>query len=59
MKIEPNGNISGVESWRIITPSGAKYIVYKKNGSWYRGDIGHMGNKYDKWSLNELANFLK
>lgn len=58
MNVESNGNVSGVPSWRITTSSGSTYIIYKKNGTWYRGDIGHMGNKYDSWSLYDVANSL-
>jgi len=58
MKVVSNGNVSGVPSWQVTTQSGSTYIVYHKNGSWYRGDIGHMGNKYDTWSIDELARSL-
>lgn len=30
----------------------------QKNGTWYRGSIEHMGNKYNSWSKNEVVNYL-
>lgn len=57
-KIASNGNISGASSCRVECSSGFNYIIYKKDGNWYRGDIVHMGNKYDSWSKNDVANFL-
>lgn len=56
--ISSNGNVSGVPSQRIQCSGGSSYIVYQKNGSWYRGDIGHMGNKFDSWSVNQVADYL-
>lgn len=56
--IRNNGNVSGVPSYLVECSSGSDYVIYKKNGTWYRGDIGHMGNKYDSWSTNEVANYL-
>lgn len=56
--IRNNGNISGVPSYLVECSSGSDYIIYKKNGTWYRGDSGHMGNRYDSWSANEVANYL-
>ena len=56
--ISSNGTVSGVPSQRIQCSGGSSYIVYYKNGTWYRGDSGHMGNKYDSWSVNQLADFL-
>ena len=56
--IRSNGNISGVPSYLVECSSGSDYVIYKKNGTWYRGGSGHMGNKYDSWSANEVANYL-
>jgi len=56
--IKNNGSISGASSYRVECTSGSGYIIYKKNGTWYRGDIGHMGNKYNSWSTNKLASYL-
>ncbi|MGS2744532.1 hypothetical protein ACU6TU_13205 [Halomonas sp. LS-001] len=56
--IQNNGNISGVPSWSVSCSSGGSYVIYKKNGTWYRGDIGHMGNRYDSWSLDDVASFV-
>jgi len=53
--IRSNGNISGVPSYQVKCTSGSTYIIYKKNGTWYRGDIGHMGHKYDSWSTQDVA----
>lgn len=58
MKIISNGKVSGVPSWSVTTPGGTTYILYYKNGTWFRGDIGHMGRKYDNWSLIEVAGIL-
>ncbi|WP_421265591.1 hypothetical protein [Aeromonas veronii] len=58
-RIVSNGEVEGVPSFRVECTSGSDYIIYKKNGStWYRGDIGHMGNKYDSWSTEEVAEFV-
>ncbi|GHW88075.1 hypothetical protein VCSRO199_3372 [Vibrio cholerae] len=58
-RIVSNGEVEGVPSFRVECTSGSYYIIYKKNGStWYRGDIGHLGNKYDSWSTNEVADFV-
>ena len=56
--IRSNGNVSGVPSYLVECSSGSSYIIYKKNGTWYRGDIGHMGNKYDSWSTNDVASYV-
>ena len=56
--IRSNGNISGVPSYLVECSSGSSYVIYKKNGTWYRGGIGHMGNKYDSWSKNDVAEYL-
>ncbi len=56
--IKSNGKISGVPSYQVKCTSGSTYIIYKKNGTWYRGDIGHMGNKFNSWSRNEVANYV-
>jgi len=56
--IRSNGNVSGVPSYLVECSSGSDYIIYKKNGTWYRGGSGHMGNKYNSWSTNEVANYL-
>ena len=57
-RIRSNGDISGVPSYLVECSSGSDYVIYKKNGTWYRGSGGHMGNKYNSWSKNEVANFL-
>lgn len=54
--IRSNGNISGVPSYQVTCSSGNTVIIYKKNGTWYRGGSGHMGNKYNSWSTNDVAN---
>jgi len=56
--IRSNGSISGVPSYLVECSSGSDYVIYKKNGTWYRGGSGHMGNKYNSWSKNEVANYL-
>lgn len=56
--ISGNGTVSGASSQRIQCTGGSSYIVYYKNGTWYRGDIGHMGNKFDSWSVNQVADYL-
>lgn len=54
--IRSNGNISGVPSYEVTCSSGNTVIIYKKNGTWYTGGMGHMGHKYDSWSTNNVAN---
>lgn len=56
--IRSNGNVSGVPSWQVKCSSGNTTIIYKKNGTWYRGGSGHMGNRYDSWSKEQVANYL-
>ena len=56
--ISSNGNVSGSPSYRVSCSSGSSYIIYNKGGTWYRGDIGHMGNKYDGWSSSDVASYL-
>lgn len=56
--ISSNGNVSGVPSHRVQCSGGSSHIVYHKNGTWYSGASGHMGNKYDSWSVNQLAAHL-
>jgi len=56
--IRSNGNVSGVPSYLVECASGSSYIIYKKNGTWYRGDIGHMGHKFDSWSTSDVASYL-
>jgi hypothetical protein len=57
-RIVSNGNISGVPSWQVTCSSGSTHIIYKKNGTWYTGGLGHMGHKYDSWSRDDVANFV-
>ena len=57
-QIRNNGSISGVSSYQVQCSSGNTVIIYKKNGTWYRGGSGHMGNKYNSWSRNEVANYV-
>lgn len=56
--ISSNGTVSGVPSHRVQCSGGSSHIVYHKNGTWYSGASGHMGNKYDSWSVNQLAAHL-
>lgn len=56
--IQNNGKISGVSSYRVECTSGSSKIVYKKNGTWYTGGGGHLGNRYNSWSLDRVANYL-
>lgn len=57
-KIQNNGKISGVASYRVECTSGSSKVIYKKNGTWYTGGGGHMGNKYNSWSVNQVANYV-
>jgi hypothetical protein len=57
-KIRSNGNISGVPSYQVQCTSGKTVIIYKKNGTWYTGGSGHMGNKYNSWSRSEIADYV-
>lgn len=56
--VSSNGSVSGVPSQQIKCSNGNSYIVYYKNGSWYRGDIGQMGDKFNAWAINQIANYL-
>ena len=56
--ISSNGNISGVPSWQVTCSSGSTHIIYKKNGTWYHGSLGHMGHRYDSWTREEVANYV-
>jgi len=56
--IRSNGNISVVPSYLVECSSGSDYIIYKKNGTWFRGDIGHMGDKYNDWTKEEVAEYV-
>jgi len=57
-RIVSNGNISGVPSWQVTCSSGSTHIIYKKNGTWYTGGLGHMGHKYDSWSRDDVAEYV-
>ena len=57
-KIRSNGKISGVSSYQVQCSSTKTVIIYKKNGTWYKGSNGHMGNKYNSWSRSEVANHV-
>lgn len=56
--IKSNGKIGGESSCRIVSSSGNSFIIYRMSGSWYRGGIGHMGNKYYNWTKEKVSNFL-
>lgn len=57
-KIQSNGKISGASSYRVQCSSGSSHVIYKKNGTWYTGGGGHMGNKYNSWSTEKVAQYL-
>jgi len=57
-RIVSNGNISGVPSYQVTCSSGKTVIIYKKNGTWYTGGLGHMGHKYDSWSRDDVASYV-
>lgn len=57
-KIQNNGKVSGVPSYRVECTSGSSKVIYKKNGTWYTGGGGHMGNRYNSWSVNEVADYV-
>lgn len=57
-KIRSNGKLSGVPSYQVTCSSGSTYIIYRKNETWYRGDMGHMGNKFDTYSKEEVAKYV-
>lgn len=56
-RIRSNGKISGVPSFRVDCTDGSDHIIYHKNGSWFHGSLGHMGNKYNAWSKEDVAGF--
>lgn len=57
-KIQNNGKIGGASSYRVECTSGSSKVIYKKNGTWYTGGGGHMGNRYNSWSLEKVANYV-
>lgn len=56
-KIRSNGNVSGVPSYQVTCSSGSTHIIYHKNGTWYKSG-SHMGDRYNSWSVNQVAEFL-
>ena len=57
-KIQNNGYVNGVPSVTVTCTNGQQVVIYKKNGTWYTGGLGHMGHKYDDWSMNRVANYV-
>ena len=57
-KIQSNGKISGVPSYLVKCNSGSTTVIYKKGGTWYTGGGGHMGNRYNSWSVNDVADYV-
>jgi hypothetical protein len=55
--VKSNGNISGVPSSQVTCTSGSSHIIYKKSGTWYHGSVGSMGNKYNSWSTDQVADY--
>ncbi len=53
-----NGKISGAQSWSVRCYSSKSVVIYKKNGTWYTGGLGHMGHKFDSWSRDRVGNYL-
>lgn len=56
-RIDDNGKINGVQSSVVVCSSGARHVLYYKNGGWYHGSLGHMGDKYRAWSLEQVGNY--
>lgn len=56
--IENNGNINGVPSSVVQCSSGGRHVIYYKNGTWYHGSLGHMGDKYNNWSQGQVAEYV-
>ena len=54
-KIRSNGRVSGAPSFRVECTGGSDHIIYHKNGTWYHGSLGHMGNKYNSWSKEQVG----
>jgi hypothetical protein len=57
-KIRNNGRISGVPSYLIECSGGSDHVIYHKDGTWYHGSWGHMGNKFDSWDKEEIGKEL-
>lgn len=55
--ISNNGQISGVNSSVVECSSGARHVLYYKSGTWYHGSLGHMGDRYNSWSLGQVAEY--
>ena len=57
-RIYYNGKVSGVPSYGVECTGGSSYVIYYKNGTWWSGGTGHMGNKYNNWSKEDVAKYL-
>lgn len=57
-RIVSNGHVNGAPSFRIECTGGSDHIIYHKNGTWYHGSRGHMGNKFDTWNKESVGNYL-
>jgi hypothetical protein len=57
-RIVSNGRINGAPSFRIECTGGSDHIIYHKDGTWYHGSRGHMGNKFNAWNKERVGNHL-
>lgn len=56
-RIEDNGKINGAQSWVAQCSNGSRHVIYYKNGTWYHGSLGHMGDRYNSWSKEDVAKY--
>ena len=54
-RIRSNGKVSDVPSFLIECTGGSDHVIYHKNGTWHHGGLGHMGNKYNSWSKEQVG----
>lgn len=57
-KIRSNGRISGAASYLIECTGGSEHVIYHKDGTWYHGSWGHMGNKFNSWNKEQVGSEL-
>ena len=57
-RITDNGKLSDVPSHRVQCRSGSSHIIYYKNGTWYHGSYGHIGNGYNSWSAGQVGEYF-
>ncbi|MEH6595604.1 MAG: hypothetical protein V7736_08650 [Colwellia polaris] len=57
-RIVSNGRVSNVPSFRVECTGGSDHVIYHKNGTWYHGFLGKMGNKFNTWNKERVGAYL-